>query len=467
MVILVIDVTKGIQTQTAEGIIIAELVTKDLVILLNKLDMVEEAERETRANLLKTRISKVLSGSGFRRIDFVPFAAKPSKNDVPIGLDELKRVLSTIEVPKRLNVDAPMLMSVDHCFSIKGQGSVATGTLLRGAMAINQVVQVVGQPATYKVKSMEVFKKRVKLVTQGERVGVLLPNLDASLLERGLLSLPGSVSFVDGLVVSLNKIRYYKSDIDSGAKIHISIGHSTVLAKTTLFAPPTDQSQSDKNTATSSDAKNSTTDSTALDVWSPSEEYEFLKNLGAERTHCFALLHLEKKIAVPSDSIYIASKLDADIHSPTCRLAFHGKVLSAFSSSPSTISAASSSTSSSSNTSSSKNNAPNNDAFTLNCVKLSSLRISTTKERIGSIDRVVDDYVLIGRGMFKKETNMTLFIGLPVRIGEHVGTIDSSFGASGKFKVRFSAAVAKSIPNTTPIVLTLRKQKFSESKNGK
>lgn len=33
-------------------------------------------------------------------------------------------------------------MAVDHCFSIRGQGTVMTGTILQGSLAINDVVEI-------------------------------------------------------------------------------------------------------------------------------------------------------------------------------------------------------------------------------------------------------------------------------------------------------------------------------------
>lgn len=49
----------------------------------------------------------------------------------------------------------------------------------------------------------------------------------------------------------------------------------------------------------------------------------------------------------------------------------------------------------------------------------------------------MDDYSVIGRSLFKKETNIQIFVGLKVKLstGED-GIIDGGFGQSGKFKIR-------------------------------
>lgn len=51
--------------------------------------------------------------------------------------------------------------------------------------------------------------------------------------------------------------------------------------------------------------------------------------------------------------------------------------------------------------------------------------------------QVADDYSVIGRNLFKKETNLQLFVGLKVTLstGES-GVIEGGFGQSGKFKIR-------------------------------
>lgn len=51
--------------------------------------------------------------------------------------------------------------------------------------------------------------------------------------------------------------------------------------------------------------------------------------------------------------------------------------------------------------------------------------------------QVTDDYTVIGRNLFKKETNLQLFVGLKVTLSTgETGIIEGGFGQSGKFKIR-------------------------------
>lgn len=52
-------------------------------------------------------------------------------------------------------------------------------------------------------------------------------------------------------------------------------------------------------------------------------------------------------------------------------------------------------------------------------------------------DQVTDDYTVIGKNLFKKETNLQLFVGLKVALSTgETGVIEGSFGQSGKIKIR-------------------------------
>ena len=86
-----------------------------------------------------------------------------------------------------------------------------------------------------KVKSMQMFKKPVQSASQGDRLGICVTQFDAKLLERGLVCSPGSIPWIYGGVIDLNRIPYFKGTLSEKSKYHISFGHETVLAKLVLF----------------------------------------------------------------------------------------------------------------------------------------------------------------------------------------------------------------------------------------
>lgn len=67
---------------------------------------------------------------------------------------------------------------------------------------------------------------------------------------------------------------------------------------------------------------------------------------------------------------------------------------------------------------------------------LPQLQIYKPKSREGVVDRMHDEYTVVGTSLFKKETRMDKFIGMMVRLSTgEVGEIQGVFGTSGKFKV--------------------------------
>eukprot|EP00959_Pyramimonas_sp_CCMP1952_P148687 3110419-Pyramimonas_sp.AAC.1 len=77
LMMLVVDVTKGIQTQTAECLVVGEILTQHMVVVLNKVDMLPEATREEKVEKMKKRLAVTLAGTKFSGCDMVAVAARP------------------------------------------------------------------------------------------------------------------------------------------------------------------------------------------------------------------------------------------------------------------------------------------------------------------------------------------------------------------------------------------------------
>lgn len=88
---------------------------------------------------MKLKVSKVLSTTvlGNQEIPIVATSVNNDKNF--IGLDELINTIGKLSfIPERKKDDL-FQFAVDHCFAIKGQGTVMTGTILQGSVKLNDV----------------------------------------------------------------------------------------------------------------------------------------------------------------------------------------------------------------------------------------------------------------------------------------------------------------------------------------
>mmetsp|Transcript_4601 Transcript_4601/g.8041 ORF Transcript_4601/g.8041 Transcript_4601/m.8041 type:complete len:384 (+) Transcript_4601:111-1262(+) len=253
--LLVVDVTKGIQTQTAECLVIGEILTNDLVVVLNKIDLIPDEKREAKIEKVSKMLEGALSTTRFKGSPIIPVSAivggdgkagvggsnvetvvVEGEHQV-MGLDKLVDLIKrTTVLPERGDIaNQPLYFAVDHCFPIKGQGTVLTGTVLNGSVSTGDTVEIPELLLERKVKSMQMFRKPVVHAEKGDRVALCLTNLNAKLLERGVVASAGSVPRISGAIALIRKVKYFGKKCPSKSKIHVTVGHSTSMCNVTFF----------------------------------------------------------------------------------------------------------------------------------------------------------------------------------------------------------------------------------------
>ena len=433
IMLLVLDATKGIQTQTAECLVICRITGRKLLVVLNKVDLIEEAKRAALVEKISKKMRKTLEGMGIEAVAFVAVSARPegveTSLDKAIGVQELIHCLNVhTDLPPR-SPKGEFLFAVDHCFLIRGQGTVMTGTVLSGSVRINDPVLIPALSLNRKVKSMQMFRQPVQSAMQGDRLGICVTHFEPKLLERGLLCSPGAVQCLYAAVVQVNKIPFFKFPITSKSKLHVSIGHETAMANILLFALPADAASQEFTFAQEYLFVEDYSDTKSTSAESPASDGACNNPVQPLPTRVFALLEFEKPVICSLDALLIASKLDTDIHSNLCRLAFQGKVLCSIT-----------------------------DKNYVNTV-LPNLKLVKYKLKEGVVERIQDEYTVIVKSLFKKETNIDLFVNKKVTLstGEQ-GTIEGSFGSSGKVRIRVNSGLFES----TKLLLQPVKKKGNE-----
>ena len=172
------------------------------------------------------------SKTKYKSVKVVPTCANPKDEEMDKGLDNLLyEILNDITIPDRgkKNEKDDLLFSVDHCFPIKGHGTVMTGTVLKGKVENGDNIEIANLQQTKKVKSMQMFRKTVQKAEKGDRVGICVAKLDAKDLERGLVCAPGKIKHFSLALAKVSRIRHFKHDVMTNAKYHITLGHQTVL----------------------------------------------------------------------------------------------------------------------------------------------------------------------------------------------------------------------------------------------
>ncbi|MCK5416404.1 elongation factor Tu [Candidatus Parcubacteria bacterium] len=198
--ILVVAATDGPMPQTREHILLAKQVgIKNIVVFLNKCDMVEDAElielveEEVRELLTKYEFdgekTRIIKGSALQALE------DPKEKGEPI-MELMKALDEAIEEPVR-DLEKSFLMPIEDVFSIEGRGTVVTGRIERGIVKVGEEVEIIGLKDTAKttVTGVEMFNKSLDRGEAGDNAGILLRGTKKDEVERGqVLAKPGTVT---------------------------------------------------------------------------------------------------------------------------------------------------------------------------------------------------------------------------------------------------------------------------------
>ncbi|WP_407474309.1 selenocysteine-specific translation elongation factor [Sulfitobacter sp. PM12] len=175
---LVVSAVEGVAAQTREHVQIARLLQVPVaVVAVTKVDLIPEATLPARL----VEIADALTAQGVTGAELVPCSATTAG-----GTDHLRQVLA-----RRFNAlparAAPMgaFLPVDRAFTLAGRGTVVTGTLLGGALAVGEVLTVQPSGAATVVRGLQARGAARERVTAGERVAVNLRGIALEDIARG------------------------------------------------------------------------------------------------------------------------------------------------------------------------------------------------------------------------------------------------------------------------------------------
>lgn len=197
--ILVVSAADGPMPQTREHILLARQVgVPTIVVFMNKMDM---ADPEL-AELVEVEIRELLSkyeypGDDTPIIKGSALKALEGDADAEKAINDLIEALDTFVPEPKRDIDKPFLMPIEDVFSIKGRGTVVTGRIERGKLAVNDEIEIVGIRPTKKtvVTGVEMFKKLLPDAQAGDNVGALLRGVEKDDVERGqVLAKPGTIT---------------------------------------------------------------------------------------------------------------------------------------------------------------------------------------------------------------------------------------------------------------------------------
>ena len=226
VLLLVVAADEGPMPQTREHLTIARLLgIRAGVIALNKVDRVDD---EWLALVRETTREEASGILGHGDWPLVPVSAVTGQ-----GLAELREAirLAAADCAQRDPTDL-FRMPVDRAFSVKGAGTVVTGTTWSGSVTIGDRVRVFPHDGTVRVRSLQVHGEERNVVGPGRRCAMALVGIDASQVDRGSVVLgKGNWRSVNRLGVRIEVPPGSTREVEHARRIRLFIGTSEVMAR--------------------------------------------------------------------------------------------------------------------------------------------------------------------------------------------------------------------------------------------
>ena len=226
-VLLVIAADESVMPQTREHFNICRLLgVQRGVVALTKSDLVDGETVE----LVRLETSELVKDSFLDGAPVVPVSSRSG-----IGLNDLRAALAEVtRAVEARSVTGIARLPVDRAFTVKGFGTVVTGTLTAGTVTVNMTLDVLPSGHQVKVRGLQVHGEAQQEVGPGQRVAVNLAGVDVEELRRGdVLVRAGGLEVARRLDARLNLLPQARP-LKHGARVRFHLGTSEVMARVSL-----------------------------------------------------------------------------------------------------------------------------------------------------------------------------------------------------------------------------------------
>jgi selenocysteine-specific elongation factor len=236
IVMLVVAADEGIMPQTREHLAICDLLrVKKGIIVLTKMDMVEK----DWLLLVQNEVREVVKGTFLEKAPLVPVSSKTGEN-LPLLVQELGKLAAEV-TPKSSN--GILRLPIDRVFTMKGFGTVITGTLLAGTISAEQEVEILPKGTKTKVRGIQSHNQAAQRAVAGQRTAVNLQGIEKDQLSRGdTIVSAGFFTPTKTLDAKLTLLKQAPRGLKTGSRIRFynttqeAIGRITILG-TNQLAP--------------------------------------------------------------------------------------------------------------------------------------------------------------------------------------------------------------------------------------
>lgn len=229
LAMLVVAADEGFMPQTVEHLDILQLLgVKDGLIVLTKTDLVDE----DWLNMLEEDVKSRVKGTFLEDKPILRTSVRTGE-----GVKALREALHDLTLhAEEKSARTPFRLPIDRVFSVDGFGTIVTGTLIDGHIAVGDEAQLMPLGNKCRVRNLQVHGRDVSAVYAGQRAAVNLAGIKKESISRGdVLCRTDSMQPSLMLDVKLQNLPDSKRIIESGSRLHIYHGAAVRLAKAVLL----------------------------------------------------------------------------------------------------------------------------------------------------------------------------------------------------------------------------------------
>ena len=233
MVAMVIAADEGVMPQTREHMEICTLLgIKFGLVVLTKVDMVDEEWLE----LVKEDIKDFIAGSFLEDTPMIPVSSITGE-----GIPELKETIDILakDIPARTSTGL-FRLPVDRVFTMKGFGTVITGTVASGSIKVGETIMIYPSGISSKVRGIQVHNASADEAASGMRTAINFQGLEKTSINRGeVVSVPDGLKnshLIDG---SMLYLKSNKKPLKNRTRIRLHAGTNEIMGNLIILEKDT------------------------------------------------------------------------------------------------------------------------------------------------------------------------------------------------------------------------------------
>src|SRR5579884_1137639 len=220
LLLLVVAATEGVMPQTVEHLqILQYLNVRGVLVVVTKIDLIPAEQRDAACATIRDRLRGTIA------------------RDAPLfAVSSITR--ENLETLPARDTDAPAYLPIDRVFALPGHGTIVTGTLMQGRIAVGDTLALQPSGKAVRVRSLQSFGSQREQVEGGARVAVNIPAVDAQDVARGEMLVAQQFVPADTFAAEFTALPEAISLLRRRNAVRVYIGSAEILGTMLLDGAP-------------------------------------------------------------------------------------------------------------------------------------------------------------------------------------------------------------------------------------